>query len=276
MRRIPLTLIALLPVTGLAETLDFEDLACTGPSTLDISDVTGNPFEYRSGDYVITNPSTTNGFFRFCDGQPGFTGSTAIFNNTPRADNIVERADGASFSFTSIDVAELNGPSAVPVIFIGTTTTGAQITKTHFTDGIYPSTETVTFDPSRGWSDVVSVRWEQSAPYHQFDNIVVGGTGGPSLTVAGSCPGLLTIDIQGLTPGGRFAAVRSTSPGSAAIPGGGCAGVLLGLDSPRLVGFFPSGTGDQSFMPSISPGACGDYIQIVDLDTCATSPLAQF
>lgn len=102
-----------------------------------------------------------------------------------------------------------------------------------------------------------------------------GGGGGVNLSINGRCPGALSIDITGLTAGSTFVAVRASSPGSATIPGGSCAGTTLHLSSPRVVGFFPTQGGSRSFMPSIGGGGCGDYIQVVDLATCRVSNLDQ-
>ncbi len=56
-----------------------------------------------------------------------------------------------------------------------------------------------------------------------------------SLSVGGPCPGELTIDVTGLSPGARAALVYSTiGPGGDTLPAGPCRGVAVGLAGPRL------------------------------------------
>lgn len=106
--------------------------------------------------------------------------------------------------------------------------------------------------------------------------LVGGSPTGVRLRITGSCPGMMTLDLAGLTPGSTFVATRSSALGSATIPGGRCAGTALGLAAPGLIGFFPTGSGTRSFLPSVGGGSCGDHVQVVDLATCQTSNVAQF
>lgn len=113
-----------------------------------------------------------------------------------------------------------------------------------------------------------------------IDDFHVGGGGstGPSLAVSGRCPGMGQVDISGLTPGGNFAVARASALGSFAIPSGSCAGTTLGLGAGiQLIGIYSAdGSGDFSAMPTFSAGLCGDYVQVVDLSTCATTNVEQF
>ena len=97
------------------------------------------------------------------------------------------------------------------------------------------------------------------------------GVAGPVLDVAGSCPGEMTFTGSELTAGGSFALLSSSGPGGAVLPGGPCGGAASGLSPAgltlRIVGpVDPSGMFEVR--PSIPLGACGAFIQVVDLATC--------
>jgi hypothetical protein len=99
---------------------------------------------------------------------------------------------------------------------------------------------------------------------------------GPGLTLSlsGACPGPVVLDTTGGTPGGPFAVARSDRLGAFAVRSGPCAGTTLAVYSTniRLVAT-PSfdGAGEKRATPTL--GVCGKYYQIVDLTTCATSPV---
>ena len=98
----------------------------------------------------------------------------------------------------------------------------------------------------------------------------------PTADVAGSCPGALTITIDGLTPGGNFVVIASDDVGGHVLPGGPCAGVATGL-APGVVFAGPfsdfDGDGAMVFSPTVGGGACDKLFTVVDLDSCTTSPV---
>lgn len=273
-------LLALLPATSFAETLDFEGLYCAGGSFLRIDDVTGDPYLYEEDGYVFTEVSANYGFNRFCDGssQYGDVGNTSMYNNTPAGITRLERADGAPFAMDSINLSELNGGTVASVTFTGTTSAGATVTTTFTIDGIAFAEETFAFPGD--FTDLVKVEWTQDSPYHRFNDIEVSSGGAsPTISAYGSCPGggSAVVQIFGATPGATVAVARSTSLGSFTIPGGGCAGTPLGLSSPSLIGFYTAdGSGTVVLTPpSLPPGACGTNLQAVDLSACATTNVTQ-
>lgn len=94
----------------------------------------------------------------------------------------------------------------------------------------------------------------------------------PVVSVTGSCPGLTTVSLSNMTPGGNWgiAVSPNLAPG-VAIPSGVCAGTALRVGPPTSLG--ASGTadafGNDSFTVTLPMGACGFYIQPVDLATCS-------
>ncbi|MFT4626337.1 MAG: hypothetical protein ACI8PZ_005014 [Myxococcota bacterium] len=103
---------------------------------------------------------------------------------------------------------------------------------------------------------------------------LTGSASAQTVTLGGSCPGPVSIDVTGLTPGGNLVMIASNSLGSATIPSGICAGTNTGLGAP-MNWFGPvtdlDADGAVSFSPSLPGPACGLYIVAVDMSTCSVS-----
>jgi hypothetical protein len=100
----------------------------------------------------------------------------------------------------------------------------------------------------------------------------------PALRASGTCPGPLTFEVTGATPGGQVRAFRSNSAGATVVPAGPCAGTPLGLaNGPvpnhlQMHGTFTADSfGDWEFAFNALPGACAARLQFVDLTTCQVS-----
>ncbi|MCL4199382.1 MAG: SBBP repeat-containing protein [Phycisphaerales bacterium] len=117
-----------------------------------------------------------------------------------------------------------------------------------------------------GWHDVFVVRL---------------GVVRPALSVFSSCPsgGPVRADWSGGTPQGPAVLLFAQNIGQITIPDGtACAGSVLGLGSRRLqiarrATNDPAGSG--SVNANAGPGACGGYLQLLDLATCGTSNVAR-
>jgi hypothetical protein len=159
-----LLLSATLPVAH-AAVIDFEVLAHNDAETHFHGSV------YEEDGYRLIGGGVT-GFASFGTLEARFSGSTALF---PFFAGIsLEKADGGAFSLKSIDLAELNGPTASVVTFIGFRADGTDTTQVFTLDGVPFAPETFVFDSS--FSNLVEVFWgfETGDPVvHQFDNIVV-------------------------------------------------------------------------------------------------------
>ncbi len=57
---------------------------------------------------------------------------------------------------------------------------------------------------------------------------------GPRVTVVGSCPGTLSVDMDGFAPNARVITATSAAVGTTPVPSGPCVGVELDLDSAGL------------------------------------------
>lgn len=92
------------------------------------------------------------------------------------------------------------------------------------------------------------------------------------LSIAGACPGEITVEISGAAPNGRVLLVSSETLGSFAVPGGPCAGTEVGLESPKVLTRMPAdAAGAVSFTRNVGHGSCASILQAVDLNRCVTS-----
>ncbi|MEQ1502278.1 MAG: hypothetical protein ABMB14_08600 [Myxococcota bacterium] len=94
-----------------------------------------------------------------------------------------------------------------------------------------------------------------------------------SVTTAGSCPGVIDIDIQNFTPNGQFALLTGNAGGNSAIPAGPCAGTQtqLGNLTLRVLGNLNAG-GDANLTPNVPAGACNQAVQVLNVSNCQLSP----
>ena len=98
---------------------------------------------------------------------------------------------------------------------------------------------------------------------------------GPSMTIAGECPGPLTFSVTGLTPGGAVEIWSGKREGTGAIPNGSCAGTTLGLNRPRLLAARTAdANGNLTIRVRQNQNRCGQFYQAIDLSNCATSNVA--
>ncbi len=97
---------------------------------------------------------------------------------------------------------------------------------------------------------------------------------GPSLTLGGLCPGPITIDISGITPGGHFMILHGLGPGTDVIPMGRCGGTVTGLAGVRKSPIFTADAfGNALFTPVFSDAACARSMQVMDPTTCTLSEI---
>jgi len=104
------------------------------------------------------------------------------------------------------------------------------------------------------------------------------GGGGYRISLAGDCPGVLTINWSNATPNRQQGVVFASSQGNFVIPGGICQGTQLGLSSQnlRLVNTIGTGSeGSGSVNGRAGTSACGGFIQFVEAPSCNTSNVVQ-
>ena len=107
--------------------------------------------------------------------------------------------------------------------------------------------------------------------------VKVSLTSSPSLTITSSCPsgGPIQVSWSGATGGGTIALLYARTTGSFVIPNNHpCAGTALGLSSNQLQIGYQGGAGangSRTVNSNTGPGACGGYMQLLDVPTCGTS-----
>ncbi len=104
-----------------------------------------------------------------------------------------------------------------------------------------------------------------------------GIAGSLDLSFTATCPGggYAQLSWSNATPSGEVVLVYARETGAFRIAEGGpCGGVSLGLGSHLIQVVFHGGAGEngsRTINTYTGPGACGGYLQLLDLTTCQTS-----
>ena len=121
---------------------------------------------------------------------------------------------------------------------------------------------------------VVYVPITQIGGVNQLQALSVGAGGGPSLSIAGACPGLTTFTMTGLTPNASAQLYAGKTKGSTTLTSGSCSGTVLGLARARLLTTKTSdATGKVTFQRNVNSNMCGIFAQAIDLTSCGLSNL---
>lgn len=123
-----------------------------------------------------------------------------------------------------------------------------------------------------GWSPwVTGLNWQM-----EYEIVGAPAADFPNVSLTGSCPGAATLSISGVTPSGKVALLRGTAEGASVVPAGSCAGTPLGLADPSPLRVLTvDGNGELTANPNLPMGACGAYLQILDLTSCVPSAVVQ-
>ena len=154
-------------VQASAATLTFESLA-----SADDNFSVGT--SYTESGFKLDDITTTSnfGFATWGSTSPFFSGSTALMNNNDAGLTKLTQVGGGAFQLNSVDLTVmypgLTGDGAVAVTFAGTKLDGSIVTQTFSVNDGAP--QTFTFS---GFTNLSQVTWQDSATYHQFDNINV-------------------------------------------------------------------------------------------------------
>lgn len=114
--------------------------------------------------------------------------------------------------------------------------------------------------------------WQTSWNSSTVFELEAGGAPGLTLAISGTCPGAMTLTVNGATASGTIAIAYGT-PGAFTIPSGPCAGLVLDIGpSVTLAGMFgASASGDLTLNFNGPAGGCGATVQAVDLSSCTKS-----
>ena len=95
-----------------------------------------------------------------------------------------------------------------------------------------------------------------------------------SIEFTGTCPGAMTVNIDGLTPGGDFVVIAGEGAGTLPLTASPCPdaeasfGSLVRKFGPMTDG---GGTGSVTVTPTVAGWACDLSFQVLDLETCMIS-----
>lgn len=134
-----------------------------------------------------------------------------------------------------------------------------------------------------GWSESSDFEGRINSNHGGRDTFVVKYrvVDGPQLSIAATCPfgGPIQVSWTDATPQGRVALIFARDRGNFLVPANyPCQGTQLGLgtDQVQLVGDYAAGAiGERTLNGFAGNGACGGYLQLLDLPTCGTSNVAR-
>lgn len=118
-------------------------------------------------------------------------------------------------------------------------------------------------------------------PINFMARVIAAAPSRITLAVSAQCPGGggIIVEWGGASPNGQVALLFARSAGNFVIPNNRpCAGTVLGLSSNQLQVAFTGGAGQggsRMIQGNIGPGACGGFLQLLDLTTCGTSNTAE-
>jgi hypothetical protein len=157
--------------------------------------VNGVGFTYTEDGFTLDNLSTPNPFKFFGTQASRYPGSTALLNDTVDGITRLTQNGGGLFDLNSIQLTSANGDDSVTVNFTGTKADSSTVSQAFTTDAILSTLETFTFNSS--FTNLVSVRWIQASPFHQFDNINVTPSATP-VPEPSAILGLLGLGLLGI------------------------------------------------------------------------------
>jgi hypothetical protein len=158
-----------------AVVMDFETLAFPGFSNQSPQSISATPTTYSEDGFTLitTGVNAGFGFARYGTNSSRFPGSTALLNNTVARDTVLTKNGGGPFSIAAISLATTNAlvSGSFDVLFTGTKSDNSTVDQTFSIDNTTYALETFLF--SSAFTDLVSLRWTQGSPSHQFDNLVL-------------------------------------------------------------------------------------------------------
>ncbi len=228
---------------------------------------------YNGEDFIMTNLVVHMGY---TDKAPG--GLSSDLPSNPRG-SMTEVMNVASFHGTvdsqGSEHFSLRLPFATP--FCYDPANGnllVQIDLAGSSLGIAISTTYGLPDSSRAWNSTIFGNGTDTVAARMMFEITPC-TSGLTLALGGHCPGTINIGWSGATPNRQMGIVYARNTGSFQVPGGPCAGTLLGLGTNQLqlVNTIGTAGGSGNVNGNAGGGACGGYLQlvVVDANPCTTS-----
>ena len=106
-------------------------------------------------------------------------------------------------------------------------------------------------------------------PYCDAGSFELNLTTLPTLSITGTCPGSITIAVDGATPESDVYFIASMTPGNLTKSLPPCEGIVVGLLAPSLATIVgANSSGAVTLNPTVTSGQCGLSIQAIDAGTC--------
>ena len=177
------------------------------PIVIDFNGLVGGPevsrgTSYSEDGYTVQGPS----LFSVHSGSSRYTGSVSMYSNQIGGALQLKRTDGTAFDLTSVRLAELTlgGPSG-NVTFTGHGYYGGpSVSQSFALSG--GAIDAQTFNLT-GFTNLASVSWTQSYPYHQFDDLTVQANTAPPSTIYSNTE----FTVNNPPYGGTFTGVTNTT-----------------------------------------------------------------
>ncbi len=118
---------------------------------------------------------------------------------------------------------------------------------------------------------------DDEGPFDESGAVYVYGGGAPAvqLSIAGTCPGTMTITVETAEPNTDVLMVFGRTEGSTPIPSGGCAGVEMDMEPIRILSTVTTdGSGVFQISPTFASQRCGTFLQGINR-MCVKSNLLQ-
>lgn len=176
----------------------------------------------------------------------GVTASVSGLAQDASADLVLARDAAGNWSYAMTGAAAASGP-------LGTDATAVEKTQLYMT----------VVSAGIGLPPVGEV---------SVDYVEIDAPAGPVLSITGSCPGIVTVDLSGMTPNGSVVLAYGVV-GSTTLPGGPCAGLTVGLTNIVRVGVLQADAqGNISLSRNAPPAACGSLSAVAaDVATCTVT-----
>lgn len=266
---------SLLAGTASAQTLEkFENYLGLGSGATNLGVATMDEFTIANGQGpgLVLDGCTYSSSSQLQWNGTGYFGalSQAILSNS--GDGRLELIYDSPVGSMSVELSAFSGYSDTTVVTVYNASMAVIYTSPPIS---VPGPAPVVFSYSAAAIGKVAIQstvwpWSTIIDNHEF------GSGGPTLTVSGTCPGFTTANITGATPNGNVALAIALNAGSFTIPGGPCGGTVLGLQQPSLVGMFSAnGAGAVTVSGNLPAGFCGRRLQAVDLASCTPTNVVQ-
>lgn len=161
--------------------------------------------------------------------------------------------------------------------------TGAELWKVDLPGAPYPgprilATDRARFTPDSSTAYVSTAQVSNPSDPHSmlFALDVAGEAAGMTLSVSGSCPGPVTVSLQGAPPKAEVALVAAAGTTGFTLKGKACPGTTFEIGEPLQLPptfLITDGTGAASGNMTLEPDRC--WVEALVFDTCETSPAAR-